>query len=52
MRGGKKLHVFVTTGSEVMEMKHYNLAEKFCEIMNENSDSGCHYEIVGIKPIT
>lgn len=50
-REGKKVHVLVTTGSEVMEIRHLNIAEKFCEVMNENSDSGCHYTIVGYKPV-
>jgi hypothetical protein len=51
IKDGKKSHVFVTDGySEVLEIKHRNIAEKFCEVMNDNSDSGCSYEVIPVGP--
>jgi len=48
-KNGKKSHVFVTNGySEVLEIKHLNIANKFAEVMNENSDNGCFYEVLPI----
>lgn len=47
-KGGKKTHVFVTSGEEILEMKHKNIADRFCEVMNENSDSGCFYTVIPI----
>ena len=45
---GKKSHVFVTDGSEILEMKYKNIAEKMVEVFNENTDSGCSYEVITI----
>lgn len=51
IKDGKKIHVFVTDShSEVLEIKHRNIAEKFCEVMNVNSDSGCSYEVIPVGP--
>lgn len=47
-KDGKKIHVFLTNGEEVLEMKHKNIADKLCEVMNENSDSGCFYTVMPI----
>jgi len=49
VKDGKKAHVFITDGaSEVLEMKHKNVADKMCEVMNANTDSGCSYEVITI----
>jgi hypothetical protein len=49
VKDGKKSHVFMTDGaSEVLEMKHKNVADKMCEVMNANTDSGCSYEVITI----
>jgi hypothetical protein len=46
---GRKTHVFMTDGSsEVLEMKHKNVADKMCEVMNANTDSGCSYKVITI----
>ena len=43
---GKKTHVFLTNGqSEVLEILDEQEAKSLVEILNENSDSGCHYEV-------
>jgi len=48
-KNGKKTHVFLTNGhSEVLEMTQENVANKLAEVMNENSDSGCSYEVLTI----
>ena len=48
-KNGKKSHVFLTNGySEVLEIKQENVAKKLAEVMNENSDSGCSYEVLPI----
>jgi hypothetical protein len=50
IKDGRKTHVFLTDGvSEVLEMKHKNVADKMCEVMNANTDSGCSYEVITIK---
>ena len=47
---GRKSHVFVTNGySEVLELKHKNIATNLAGLMEENSDSGWRYEVVEIK---
>lgn len=47
---GKKTHVLLTNGqSEILEVKHENIAENLVKVLNENSDSGWVYEIVEIK---
>lgn len=49
VREGKKIHVFLTNGhSEVLEIAHENVANKLVEVMNENSDSGCFYEVLPV----
>ncbi len=49
IKDGKKTHVFMTDGaSEVLEMKHKNVADKMCEVLNVNTDSGCSYEVITI----
>lgn len=49
VKKGKKTHFFMTDGfSEVLELKHKNIADKMCEVMNANTDSGCFYETVTI----
>ena len=48
--GDKVMHVFMTDGnSQVLEMKDFKTADKFVEIMNQNTDSGCIYEIITVK---
>jgi hypothetical protein len=43
---GKKLHILMTNGqSEILEMKNKNVAKKFIEVLNENSDSGWSYSL-------
>ena len=47
---GKKTHVLLTNGqSEILEVKHKNIAENLINVLNENSDSGWIYELVEIK---
>ena len=47
---GKKTHVLLTDGqSEILEVKHKNIANNLVKVLNENSDSGWTYEIVEIK---
>lgn len=49
-KGDKVMHVFMTDGnSQVLEMKDFKTADKFVEIMNQNTDSGCIYEIITVK---
>ena len=50
IKDGRKTYVFMTDGaSEVLEMTHKNVADKMCEVMNANTDSGCSYEVITIK---
>lgn len=47
---GKKTHVLLTNGqSEILEVKHKNIAENLMNVLNENSDSGWVYALVEIK---
>jgi hypothetical protein len=47
---GKKTHVLLTNGhSEILEIKHENIAKNIIGVLNENSDSGWVYELVEIK---
>lgn len=47
---GKKTHVLLTDGhSEILEVKHKNIAKNLINVLNENSDSGWVYELVEIK---
>ena len=49
IKSGKKSHVFLTNGySEVLEIPQVNVANKLAEVMNENSDNGCSYEVLSI----
>ena len=49
---GKKLHILMTNGqSEILEMKNKNVAKKFVEVLNENSDSGWFYSLHTIFPL-
>jgi hypothetical protein len=34
--------------SEILELPHKNIADKMAEVMNANTDSGCHYEVIEI----
>ncbi len=46
---GKKIHVLMTDNhSEILELPHKNIADKMAEVMNANTDSGCHYEVIEI----
>jgi ribosome biogenesis protein Nip4 len=48
-KGGKKSHVFLTNGhSEVLEITKEQEAKNLVEVLNENSDSGCHYEVLPV----
>jgi len=50
IKNGKKTHVIMTNGqSEVLEIPQENLANKLAEVLNENSDSGCFYQVISIK---
>lgn len=35
--------------SEILEIPHENVANKLCEVMNENSDSGHFYDVIGVN---
>jgi len=49
-KSDKVMHVFMTDGSsQVLEMKDFKIANEFVEIMNQNTDSGCIYEIITVK---
>ena len=49
VKDDKKTHVFMTDGaSEVLELKEKEIADKLCEVMNANTDSGCSYEVITI----
>lgn len=46
---GKKQHIFLTDGhSEILETSNKNVAKKLVEVLNENSDNGCKYELITI----
>jgi len=43
-------HVFMTDGSsQVLEMSNEKMATHFVEVMNNNTDSGCIYEVITVK---
>jgi archaellum biogenesis ATPase FlaH len=47
---GKKTHVLlVDSHSEILEIDSKLEAEKFVNILNENSDSGWIYEMIEVK---
>lgn len=46
---GKKTHVLMTNGnSEVFESSKKNKMEEIVKVLNENTDSGCFYEVITI----
>jgi len=46
---GKKTHVLMTNGnSEVLESNNKNKIEEMIHILNDNTDSGCVYELITI----
>ena len=46
---GKKTHVLMTNGnSEVFESGDKNKMGEIIKVLNENTDSGCLYEIITI----
>jgi CRISPR/Cas system endoribonuclease Cas6 (RAMP superfamily) len=48
-KNGKKSHVLLTNGhSEILEIAQENVVNKLVEVMNENSDSNCEYEVLPI----
>jgi hypothetical protein len=48
--GKNKQHVLMTNGhSEILEIQHENIATKLVEVMNENSDDNCSYELVPVN---
>lgn len=47
---GEKKYVLMTDGqSQVLEMEDINITTQFVNILNENTDSGCRYEIITVK---
>ena len=43
-------HVFMTDGSsQVLEMSNEKMATHFVEVMNNNTDSGCVYQVITVK---
>jgi len=48
-KNGKVHYVLLTNGhSEILEIPHENVANKLCDVMNENSDSGHSYEVIDV----
>lgn len=46
---GKKVHILLTDGhSEILETKNKNIVDKMVEVLNENTDNGCKYEVITI----
>ena len=46
---GKKIYILLTNGhSEILETKNKNIVDKMVVVVNENSDSGCKYEVITI----
>jgi len=47
---GRDVHVFMTDGqSQVLESKDALYMENLVEILNENTDNGCFYELITVK---
>tara|TARA_B100001778_G_C17993919_1_gene364805 strand:- start:7 stop:201 length:195 start_codon:yes stop_codon:yes gene_type:complete len=47
---GKDIHVFMTDGqSQVLESKDIIHMKKLVEILNDNTDNGCKYELITVK---
>jgi len=48
-KGGRISRVFMTNShSEILEIPQRNVVHKLVEVLNENSDSACSYEVVSI----
>jgi hypothetical protein len=49
-RNGQKFHVLMTnTHSEVLEFDDRDKAIELVAIMNQNTDNGCHYEVIEVN---
>ena len=47
---GKDMHVLMTEGhSQILEMSKLNKAESLVNLLNENTDNGCKYELIIVK---
>ena len=47
---GKDVHVFMTDGhSQVLDSKDAVYMKNLVEILNENKDNGCFYELITVK---
>lgn len=47
---GKKIHVLMTDGhTEILELPYENIANKMVEVLNDNTDNGCYYEVIKIN---
>tara|TARA_R110000824_G_scaffold380167_1_gene572426 strand:- start:616 stop:837 length:222 start_codon:yes stop_codon:yes gene_type:complete len=47
---GEKRYVLMTDGqSQVLELNDIKKTNQFISILNENTDSGCKYEIIIVK---
>ncbi len=47
---GRDVHVFMTDGqSQILESKDALYMENLVEILNENTDNGCFYELITVK---
>jgi|TARA_B100001094_G_C17926244_1_gene668423 hypothetical protein len=47
---GKDVHVFMTDGhSQVLDSKDAVYMKNLVEILNENTDNGCFYELITVK---
>ena len=50
LMGNKRTHVILTNGnSEVFESEEKKKMNEFVEVLNENTDNGCLYEVITIK---
>ena len=46
---GKKTHILMTNGnSEVFESNKKSKMDELVKVLNENTDSGCFYEVITI----
>ena len=47
---GKKLHVFMTDGqSQILESQDIVRMKNLVDILNNNTDNGCEYELIIVK---
>lgn len=47
---GKDIHVLITDGqSQVLEISKLSKAEYLVDLLNENTDNGCKYEMIVVK---